>query len=74
MLDLEDEAAPGSTPSPATLLEPEAAALDEEFDVADVAAEVETIDTLRPPAEKRPDDTSGDFMLCGISAKWRRTR
>ena len=62
-LEVDDDAAPGSTPDPATLLEPETAALDEEFDVADVAAEVETIDTLRPPAEKRQDDTSGDSML-----------
>jgi RNA polymerase primary sigma factor len=62
-IDLDDDAAPGSTSSPTTLLEPEADVVDEEFDVSDVAAELETVDTLRPPALKRQDDTSGDSML-----------
>jgi RNA polymerase primary sigma factor len=63
-VDVDEDAAPASTPDPTVLAEPEIESLDEEFDLGDaVAAELEAVEPVKPPVEKRHDEGGGDSML-----------
>jgi RNA polymerase primary sigma factor len=63
--DLDDDASPASSPAPAGVGGgADVEALDEDFDLGDaVAADIDTVEPVKPPTQKRSDDGGGDSML-----------